>query len=186
MSELRINLVKDLLQSSISEHSDAHANFAALDTKAQNTVTIGGIFLAGALAFFNGDSLQKLIMLGSHSVLILLGMVVLLLMLSTIFCIWGMRIRDISISDVTISQEEVEGILEQSSDELSIRYENYLLSQVGVWSKISKELHEVNQRKAKAVRRGQLFLGIAILFVAILLFYTLYTAGNAPSLIKPN
>ncbi|MEK6284003.1 MAG: hypothetical protein AABN95_26945 [Acidobacteriota bacterium] len=184
MSELRVNLVKDLFQSSISEHSDAQANFTGLDTKAQNTTAIGGIFLAGALAFFNGDSLQKLITIGSHPAIILLGIVVLLLMLSTAFCIWAMRIQDISISDVAISKEEVEAIIEQPSDELSERYENYLLSQVGEWSRISKGLREVNQRKAKAVRRGQMFLGIAALFAAILLFYTLYAAWNLPPAVK--
>jgi hypothetical protein len=186
MSEQRINLVKDLLQSCITEHTDAQANFAGLDAKAQNTIAIGGIFLAGALAFFNGDSLQKLIMLGSHLTIVLLGIVVLLLMLSTVFCIWAMRIRNLSITDSTISKEEVEGILEQPLDELPDRYENYLLSQVGDWTNISKELREANQRKAQAVRRGQLFLGIAILFVAILLFYTLYAAWNMPSSVKPS
>lgn len=173
MSESRINLIKDLLQSSISAHSDASSNFTSLDTKAQNTIAIVGIFLAGTLAFFTGDSLQKLITIGAQPAIILLGILVLLLMLSTACCIWAMRIQDISINDVTMSKEEVEAILERPFDELSERYENYLLSQIEEWNRISEEFREVNSKKAKAVRRGQLFLGIATLFAAILLFYTL-------------
>src|ERR1051325_1164979 len=163
MSEQRISLVKDLLQSIINEYSDAKTRFTNLDTKAQSTTAIAGIFLAGALAFFNGDSLQKLITYGGRVTVFLLGIAVFLLMLSTIFCIWAMLIRDISIIENENLREEVEGILRQDSDELSDRYENYLRDQAEEWSKISKELLEVNQQKAKAVRRGQVSLSIAVI-----------------------
>src|SRR2546421_11296908 len=130
MSELRINLVKDLLRFSISELNDAQSTFAGLDTKAQNTTAIGGVFLAGALAFFSGDSLPKILSMGAHPELVLLGIVVLLLMLSTGFCIWAIRIQEVAINDVAPSKEEVVAILDQAADQLSARYENYLLTQI--------------------------------------------------------
>lgn len=180
MSELRINLVKDLLQFSASEMSDAQTTFAGLDVKAQNTTAIGGIFLAGALAFFSGDSLPKVISIGAHAELILLGIVVLLLMVSTSFCIWAIRIQEVSISDIAPSKDEVIAILDQPADELTVRYENYLLTQVEDCVRISSELRQINERKATAVRRGQLSLGVAILSTTVLLLYTLYAAWKLP------
>jgi hypothetical protein len=184
MNEPRLALIKDLLQLSMSELSDAQSTFAGLDNKAQNTTAIGGIFLAGALAFFNGDSLPKIISVAGHMELVLLGAAVVLLTISIGFCIWAIRIQEVSIVDVMLSNEEVTAILDQPSDELPRRYENYLLSQIEDCSGISSNLRDVNRRKATAVRRAQLALGGAVLVATGLLLYTLFSAWNQPLMLS--
>ena len=186
MSEGRTDLVKDLVQLAIAEHSDAQTNFTNLDAKAQSTTTIAGIFLAGALAFFNGDSLQQLISIGSHPAILLLGIVVLFLMIAIALCVAAMRIRDVSVREVGLSKEEVVGssevigILDLPANELPGRYENYLLQQVDEWSQVSTELRGINYKKGRAVYFGQLLLGVAIFFVAILLLYTSFRVWKLP------
>lgn len=191
MSEERIELVKNLVELAINEHSDAQANFSSLDTKAQNTTAIAGIFLAGALAFFNGASLQKLMTIGSHATIVLLALVIVSLMFCTAFCLWAMRIRDVSIGDVGFAKEVVvgssgvAGILDLPADELRGRYENYLLTQAGDWTQNAKSLRDINDQKARAVRRGQTWLGVSILFVAALLLYTSFKLWRFPEAAKP-
>jgi hypothetical protein len=150
MNEARINLIKDLVQSCVSENADAQTNFAALDAKAQNTITVVGIFLAGALAFFTGDSLQKLIRLRSFTIIALFVAVISLLMISTIFCVWAMRIQYMSVYEASFSEELIKSILRQSSNELSARHENYLFGEVKEWGRLTREVRIINLRKANA------------------------------------
>jgi uncharacterized membrane protein len=176
MSELRIKLIGDLLQSYSAKYSDAALTFSNLDGKAQNTITIGGIFLAGSLSFFTGDSLPKLIAQGSRPALVMLGLVVLLLIMSVACCLYAMWIRDILTSDVSVTSDEVKLILDEPSANLPERYERYLLAQVKQLSRISSDLEQINRKKASGVRAGQMLLSVAILSAAILLFYLIITA----------
>jgi hypothetical protein len=181
MNELRIRLISELLQSCYGRYSDAALDFSNLDAKAQNTITISGIFLAGTVAFFTGDSLQKLISLGSRPILVMLGLVTLLLMTSVAFCIHAMWIRDISTKDLSVSTEEVKLILDESSDDFAERYERYLLTEVEQLNQVSSDLHETNRKKAFAIKVGQMHLTLAVFGAAMLLLYLLVLAWRSSS-----
>lgn len=179
-AKVRVELAKDLFDSAIAEHSDAQANFSGMDTKAQNTAAVGGIFLAGSLALFNGASMQKLLGDGSPIAFGLLILIAALLMATTILSLWAMRIREIPRGDLKLSKEEVDAILERPEEELSARYQNYLLSRASDWAEISNRLRGVNLAKSKFVLVGQLCLGGATLVVAILLVFTLLSVWGVP------
>ncbi|HWN11811.1 MAG TPA: hypothetical protein VNO50_21470 [Pyrinomonadaceae bacterium] len=183
MTDLRAEIVENLLDSCKAEYSEAAATFTALDTKAQNTITVSGIFLAAALAFFRGAELQQLVTIGGAT-LILLAIVVLVLMLAIIFCIWGMRIRDVPIADAAFSEKEARQILKEPAESLNELFEGHLFDQARNWNSLSSAVREANDRKAWAVRWGQLLLGSAILLVALLLIYTLYSVWSMPPAVK--
>lgn len=181
---VRANLIKNLFEASVAEHSDAQQNFATLDTKAQNTAAIAGVFLAGALALFGGDSVQKIIKAGGSIEISLIGAVAILLMFSIVSCLLAMRIREIAVRDIAILREDVETILDMPHDELNERYENHLLTQVAEWDEVSKNLRNANKGKSFYTYWGQLSLGLATLVVAGLLLFTAYTVQNLP--MEPN
>lgn len=178
LAELRVNLVRELFQAALSDHADAEANFASLDTKAQNTAAIGGVFLAGTLALFNSGSLQKLLEGGSNKTLIFLAVTGLLILSAAILAILAMRLRDVPVGDMAISKEEIDEILLQPTDELPDRYERYLLGQVKLRTDITAKLREANLSKSRFVYCGQLGLAAATVAVGSLLMYTLYNASR--------
>ncbi|MGH9928096.1 MAG: hypothetical protein ACREA9_02600, partial [Pyrinomonadaceae bacterium] len=184
MIELRREVAKNLVESCRVEHKDASGTFAALDTKAQNTIMVAGIFMAGALAFFRGDVLQQLVAVGSRLILVLLGLAVLTLILAITLCIYAMVTREVSISEPRLFEEQAQVILNEPPDLLSDLYERYLFYQANHLNDLSSEIRKVNNTKATAIKSGQVFLAIATLFVALLLFYTLYAVWHLGASVK--
>ncbi|MBI1763503.1 MAG: hypothetical protein HYR56_18925 [Acidobacteria bacterium] len=175
-NEKREVLVKELLQSCVNSYSDADAAFKNLDSKAQNTVAIAGVFLGGAFAFFNGGAFDKFIRLGGTLATVILGIAVLLLITSIWFCIRALRIRFVPINDITISHQEVDEILERPDTEIIQRYENYLRGQIGIWIGLADGFNQTNLGKAKEVSKGQLCLAYAVFFASLLLLIIFISA----------
>jgi len=173
MSEQRIALVKELFTASVSELTNAQNSFNALDTKAQNTTTIAGIFLASTLAFLNSKVFETVINSGKAVSLILLGFVTGFLIISVLCCLRSITIRETPVLKLTNFQKELEGILRQPDDQVADRYENFLKSRISDWITAASELRETNIGKAAKIFWGQIFLTLSIISIAILMIYTL-------------
>lgn len=170
----RIEMLKDLLKMYDAAYSDAASSFTGLDAKAQNTVSLAGIFLGAVFAFFNGNYLTKVAQAGGVTILILLAFVVLLLLAAIIFCVLAMRIRVINLNDLSLALQEVEEIIAVEDEELEGTQLNYLRGQITKTSDVVDEIRGVNLRKANAVKWGQLLLLIAIIVVGGIMFVVLY------------
>lgn len=173
MSEQRISLIKEMFNASVSEFTNAQNSFNALDTKAQNTTTIAGIFLASILAFLNSEILQKFVATGKLFSVIILGTVTVFLIFATLFCLFSIIIRDTPTLKLKNIQNELEAILKQPEKQLETRYENFLLSRIREWINIANELRETNQKKATMIFLGQICLMVSIISMAFLMSYTL-------------
>jgi hypothetical protein len=179
IEQLRTTILRDTLQACMTEYSDLQSNFTHLDTKAQSTTAIAGILLAAALAFAKNDTLKVIVELAGRWVAALLAAIVLSLMGSTALCLYAMRIRDTACVDSEPLKREADAILSRESSEWTERHVNFLRGQIADFQLIQHNLFAVNERKAKAVSWGQLFLSLAIVLVAMLLLTDIATAWRS-------
>ncbi len=171
MKNSRIELLEWTLQSCTDEYKDKGLTFSNLDTKAQNTITIAGIFLAAGFAFLQGDNLTKLICLGGIYAIILLGGSIVFLLSSAFCCLYTMKIRKIV---APLGSEALDKIVQDilgvdPSEFTNTTTENFLRDQISVWKEVLTDMSKTNLDKAKAVLVGQMLLASAIVIIAILL-----------------
>jgi hypothetical protein len=174
---IRISLLTEALEASKTEYSNLLKDFTDLDTKAQNTTAVAGIFLAGSLAFYNGDPLSKLSGFGVVAVA-LLGAAVMFLVVSVVFSIGTMKLRDITQVNSAIDKEDVNNLLRAglADQEWSEAYERYINLRINAWQVASDDLALRNYEKARTLSRAQLFLNFAVLVVGLVLLTALF--GN--------
>ncbi len=175
MTNLRLKLLERVLTTSAAEYADKGRIFTNLDTKAQNTATIAGIFLTGAFVFIGKESLDWFISRGGPIVITLLSITIVLLVVSIVFCIIAMKIQrtltPMASKDFACMVEEILQI--EPADFTDERIENFLKDQIRVWTAVLSDISKANDNKAASVLGGQLFLSFAIFFEAIMLLYTL-------------
>jgi hypothetical protein len=181
MIELRNDLAKDLVENCKLEHADAAATFNALDTKAQNTITIAGIFLASSLAFFKLETLQFLVANGSTVILFLVGLTAAILIAAIGFCLSALWPREVPLGNVLRAVDVAETILNDPIETLPDHYLGRLMEQAHEWNRLSQKIRDKNVGKAKAIRNGQLLLGIGILSIVLVLFYSLFGVWRYPT-----
>jgi uncharacterized membrane protein YgdD (TMEM256/DUF423 family) len=173
MNRLRIVLLERVLQASVDEHAYNKRTFTNLDTKAQNTTAIAGVFLAAALAFLRGQALEQFVQFSGRYVVVFLGVSIILLLGSVLSCLIAMRIRGViaPIGSVELI-EMVNDILSLEPSEFTdATHENFLRDQIAAWQTTLRDTS--NRSKARAVLIGQLLLATAIVVVAILLLVIL-------------
>jgi hypothetical protein len=178
MKSLRIELLGRTLQSCVDEYKDKGITFSNLDTKAQNTTTIAGVFLAAVFAFLQGDNLTKFICLGGIHAIRLLGVSIVLLLSSALFCLYTMRIRKlVAPLESKALDKMVQDLLRADPSEFTDTIaENFLRDQVSVWKEVLTDMSRKNLDKAKAVFIGQVLLITAIIIIAILSLVIMYSA----------
>lgn len=178
MKSSRSELLERTLQSCADEYKDKGLTFSNLDTKAQNTITIDGVFLAAVFAFLQGDNLTKFICLGGTYAIIFLGFSIILLLSSALFCLYTMKIRKIVAPlESEALDQMVQHILSVDPSEFTdTTAENFLRDQISVWKEVLIDMSKNNLDKAKAVLIGQILLTSAIVIIAILLLVILYRA----------
>lgn len=175
--DFRILLLKESLEASKIEYSILQKDFSDLDTKAQHTTAIAGIFLAGSLAFYSGESLPKLIILSGWPGILLLGMAVLMLVVSVAFSIRTMRIREVEIVDSASANVQVDELLDVPADEWPEGHERFIRGQIEEWRSANLVLSATNNDKARIISRGQVCLSLAVMLVGLLLIIILLGAG---------
>jgi hypothetical protein len=175
---LRAQLLEGVLAAYEREYRTQNAEFADIDGKAQATITVGGIFLAAALAFLKQDQLELAIATAGHFIVYIIGGVVLLLVASILSCTIAMKERWI-LGPLRAQghQAIVDDLLKLNPQELtSERMANFVRDQVGVWREATTTMEKALDGKAKWVMWGQLLLTSAIILTAFLLLLTLISA----------
>ena len=144
------------------EYRDSADNWKVLDTKAQGSVAVAGIFIAGSLAlaqrFTGGTAVASRIVLGVGALLLLIAVgcaLVVLKIRSVDAPPDGQSVSDL-IKDVIAGGDPV-------SDE---RYVRHLHDRIKAWHKGNGQVSKANSSKATWLWAAQLCLGGAILTFA--------------------
>lgn len=166
---VRESLLKTVLESYREEYKRIVDNWNRLEGKAQGSVAIGGIFIAGALAYFRENS-QIIHCYQKY----LFGASIVCLLSTVIFSILALRIRGLPVPPVGEYLDKlVCDLLKVSDSELLGRIPSLVEDQITQWRIVRSSLVGLNFRKANNVWIGQIFLVIAILIVGILALSTI-------------
>ncbi len=180
MSSLRIRLLEKVLQSCAEEYSFHERIFAHLDTKAQSTTAISGIFLAAALAFLHGDAVEQLTAQAGLLGLILVGLAILGLIVSVVFALVAMRVQTVpaplAAADKLKMVDEVLSLDEKEFDEGTV--EAHLRDRGSAWPKVLEGISKTNDAKAQSVWYAQCSLAVSILFVGLMLLIIVTGIGR--------
>ena len=161
----KYKLLEAALASYREEYRDLADDWKGLETKAQGSVAVAGIFLAALFAFVreltaNSGPLES----------VLLAVAVLTLLVSVGYAIAALRIRDIAASPLgkhlkpLVQHLLATPDLEANPD----RATNFLNDHIRMWHETNENMHHENDRKAGHVLRSQVCLMAAIAAVAIL------------------
>lgn len=178
MDRISTRLLERLLQSYINEYNEVRTTFDRLDTKAQNTTAIDAVFLAAALAFFDGDTLGKLDYFSKSIAIPLIGISIVCILCSILCCLYCLQIRKVAAplkSDCL--SELINDILDvkntEDNESLVERHESLLRDQILIWRKILNSKSMNTETKGNSILYGQILLIVAVLLVAILLIFVL-------------
>lgn len=168
-SDIRIDTLKNALKHSIEEYRERVRAFSNLDSKAQQTSSVDGIFLAATFAFMNSSNFADTIRNSDfiqYAIIIIIGF----LTSSVIFCLFAMIIRPISLP---MSPQDFQGLvhdtLKLSDKELEESLGDYLNTQ---FENVIVSTHSTlleSEKKANMVLIGQVLLVLSIIAVSILI-----------------
>lgn len=159
--QLRIDLLERTLNYCTEDYALVDATYAGLDSKAQATFGIAGLFVAGAVTLIGTLSAAK----DPAWVAILLpGLTYALLVVSILCSVLALRAREVS---TPLDSESVAtmtyDIIDLDDRELNLEiYANWFRDQIAEWQRVTREIHAVNARRARWLVGAQLTLLIAI------------------------
>lgn len=112
---------------------------------------------------------------GEPKVVVLFASAVVLLLVSTLFCLLAMRIRRLT---APLESKEIERMVDEifrlgPSEFTDEVVENFVRDQVNAWQKSLRSLGRTNTGKADRVLYGQILLAVAILLVAVVVLFFL-------------
>jgi hypothetical protein len=157
---------KEVLDSYKKEFDSLVGSFRDLDSKAQGTVAIAGVFLAAALAFMNREGV-----LNSYVSRNLAIFIVLSLTAAIAFSVQALRIRRLPNLP---SGDDVSGLLQAlakagDQDELKERLVYFCGDAAALWRSCIRQRREVNEEKADHIWSAQKSLMFAAACVATLI-----------------
>jgi hypothetical protein len=173
--ELELGEVRDLIRSAQKEVLDSYrkefdqlsASFRDLDSKAQGTAGIAGIFLAASLTYLN-----RLNGLDTKWKQVLMIVAVTGLICSIAFCLYALRIRRIAGQPSGEDLEELLAALVNTNDEevLEARLGYFYGDAARLWRKIVTERRLINDQKALQIWSAQRSLMVTAISIALLIF----------------
>ena len=163
-------LQKDVLEAYRREFDYLSSTFRDLDSKAQGSSSIAGIFLAAVLAFVNRQGMMTLPILrgaAALGVICLIG--------SLIYSLQALTIRLLTRPP---SGEDFERLLRDlrapsAAADIRARGYNFYGDISGLWLEIVKERREINLKKASYIRRSQGLLAISAVFATLIILLVL-------------
>lgn len=162
--QARESLLKTVVESYREEYKEIIDNWHRLEGKAQGSVAISGIFIAGVFAYLRDN-----IALMPCYQKILLGAGIICLLISVSFSILALRIRQLPAPPMGEYLDRlVCDLLEVTDSSLLERLPLFVQDQITGWRNVRKGLVDANLRKAKNIWIGQILLVISILIVGIL------------------
>jgi len=171
--QARESLLKTVLESYPEEYKEFVNNWHSLEGKAQGSVAIAGIFIAGAFAY-----LRENIALMNCYQKTLLGCGIVCLLITVAYSIMALRIRKLPAPPMGEYLDKIVcDLLRVKDSELLERIPLFVQDQIIGWRIVRKGLSDSNLRKAKNIWIGQILLVGAILIIGILALSTLIFNG---------
>jgi hypothetical protein len=147
------------------EYKELTEVWKALETKAQGTITIGGIFIAAAFTFAKDLASTRLDYYGN----LLLGAVIFLLIASVCFSILALKTREVSIPPGGESVEELANDLREVNDgDLFDRKRRFINDQSTLWKTSVSTTRTAIEDKERWLDLSQGFLTVAIVIAGAL------------------
>ena len=175
-------LLAEVLSTYQSEYQELRENWKSLETKAQAVIAIAGLFIAGAIKLFNDvkqDSplYDQMNIFFSYSLLVKLLILspLILLVLSILFALLGLRIRE---STVAPHGRIVEPLISDivrlpENDDFTHRVMNLYKDRFKQWRKANDFLRGKNEIKARNVLISQWMFIIGMIVAVGISLYTL-------------
>lgn len=152
------------------EHEQLSEQWRQLDSKAQSTATIAGIFMAGAFAFLQSSSVQLTV--GQK---FLFFLVISALVLSIAFAVGSMLVESIPMPPTSGKMSEMLGdILQKPESELDERYDGLLSDTINPWIAVNSSLLHKIEGKGGKIKVSQEALLAAAAGLALLTLLVLF------------
>lgn len=163
-----------LLEIALAAHGEAYKeltqSWRAIETKAQGTVALAGIFMAAAFAFVR-DVPEDV----GRATLVLFGVAVVLLTFSAIGAVWAQRVRTIPASPSLLVHRWIEAIRKLPTEEQAARLPGFYEEYNDAWVTTNGKLMDLIRSKARSVMIAQMALLIAGACVSAATLITLLT-----------
>lgn len=165
-----LQLIRESLRSAtlaayLEEYKEQTETLRSLESKAQGSIAVAGIFIAGTLAYLEklNPNLQQ-----HERVLILIALVCLIV--SVVLAILALRARTIDAPPLGSFVAHYSILLVKIDSEQRLRpyQESFFTEHVSRWVDVMNQIREANASKAKYLRSAQQWLIAAILSVAAL------------------
>lgn len=163
LPNMKERLVRDALDSYKEEYRELCENWRGLESKAQSTITICGIFLAGMLAFVRGLSSTS-----STAETWILIIAAVWLTAATLSSLGVVRLRSVSAAP---SGDDLDGLIDDLLDaedgDTPERFIAYTRDHAHLWSDVNRDLERVNKIKAKWLFAAHALLISGVIFAAV-------------------
>jgi hypothetical protein len=175
----RVEMLRDVLTSSVDTFKENTRISALLDDKAQKTAGVAGLFLAAAFGFAKKDNLADLSQLLGRSGIGLLAGVVFLFLCSIFASLTVMWARAGLGPPAPKNLFEITQLLLKIENGTSEeRQENHLRDQIRAWLSVLSTQESVNQSKARRLKTGQWVLAAAMVFLSIIIVRLILVASG--------
>lgn len=172
-AEIKRELVQFAYDRSEHEHDELSEAWKLLDTKAQATAGIAGVFVAAAFAFVRNTSLQLNI-----SEKWLLSLALVFLAASIFSAVLAMLVRSVPMPlSGADTAKSVRDILRQPENELAERQVNLIADTVTQWAGVNDKVAESVAIKGKRVEFSQGALVGASVIITAMTLYAIYCAS---------
>ena len=164
-SDIKREILQAVVQAYRDEYSEVLSKWRDLEGKAQGTVAIAGLFLAGVFAFIRQISAET-----QWIEQVLLCVAVLLLGLTVWYAVRVLTIRKVATPPPPKDYEDAARALVEIEEpaELDGRYVNLAYDLAKAWSETNASVGSANEGKAKSLFVAQQCLRAAIFVVALI------------------
>jgi hypothetical protein len=158
----RIDLLDRSLRYCTEDYDLVTATFAALDSKAQATFGVAGIFVAGTVALLNTLRASDAPSPGGVALVVLTYV---LLVAAIGASIVALKVREVAtpIDSASVAKMTLD-VISLPDDELTDEVRaNWYRDQLGEWERVIQSVERVNSTKARWLAWAQVFLLVAII-----------------------
>jgi hypothetical protein len=163
-----------LLEIALAAHQDAYKELSqgwrSVETKAQGTVGLAGIFMAAAFAFARDLPAEV-----NGLAVALFAVAVALLACSAAAAVWAQRVRTIPAAPTLLVHQWVEDIRKLPADEQAGRLPGFYEEYNDAWFKTNQKLLDLIRSRARSVMVAQVALLLAGTCVSAATIITLLT-----------
>jgi hypothetical protein len=181
--DMKISLAQDACDCAAKQYDDYYKSFTAFDVKAQATATISGLVLASVVAFVNAGRFQALLIGGQLYSYLFVLLPPALALCAVIVSLVASRVREVKIPFDSIAQiREAEDLAKLGCEQFSKAHVlDYYLTRLNHWRVAVDSIAIEVDSKAKWVKRAQILMVSALLFLLVLFMVTLLTSPAAPT-----